>query len=417
MRPGADSPLGKCDLTGRCVKSRVVNRQHRTLSAPVVEGMESQPKIIKSSPWHKLKRHFSEAFSEQFEYLRDDFNAQGMSRQIRKRGRDAYRYILLLLAAVLAPMLGHNLYTGQWLLALATFILLAVLFANIWLLTRSRQAFISPTVLLSLGILLILFAVLLGQRYSLFWLYPLLAGLPVLLRSRRAMLVGAGAGALSIPLIFAQFPLRTAIVISVSLGLTWLVSAWLVFAVTEQSRRLRDMAITDPLTGAYNRRYLEEQARHAMESWQRYRHPATLLLIDIDHFKRVNDKYGHAVGDMAIKRLVEVISGRIRSVDILCRYGGEEFVVLLNETGLGGSAQMAEELRRLVDQSQILPEGKMTISIGVCEVSAAGNPDQWFNLADSALYMAKRSGRNRVELASQVPVARGTIDRTVPDWR
>jgi diguanylate cyclase (GGDEF)-like protein len=387
------------------------------LSVPAVEGMEGQPTIVKMSPWHKLKRHFSEAFSEQFEYLRVDFNAQGMSRQIRKRGRDAYRYILLLLACVLAPMLAHNFYTGQWLLALATFILLCVIFANIWLLTRSRQAFLSPTVLLSLGILLILFAVLLGQQYSLFWLYPLLAGLPVLLRSRRAMLIGLGAGALSVPLIFAQFPLRTAIVISVSLGLTWLVSAWLVFAVTEQSRRLRDMAITDPLTGAYNRRYLEEQALHAMEYWQRYRHPATLLLIDIDHFKRVNDKYGHTVGDMAIKRLVEVISGRIRSVDILCRYGGEEFVVLLNQTGIGGGVKIAEELRELVAHSNVLPQGKITISIGVCEVMAADSLDQWFNMADSALYMAKRSGRNRVESASHAPLARGPIDKTVPDWR
>lgn len=379
--------------------------------------MEEQAKLYKRSLWRRLKRHFSEAFSEQFEYRRNELDVEGINRQERKRFRDAYRYILLLLAFVLAPMLVHNVYTGQLLLAAACSILLSVIFANIWLLSRSRRAFLSPTLLLLLGILLIMFAVALGQLHSLFWLYPLLAGLPVLLRSHRAMLIGLISGALALPLVFANFPLSTAVVISFSLGLTWLVSAWLVFAVTEQSRRLKDMAITDPLTGAYNRRYLEEQARHALDSWQRFRQPSAMLLIDIDHFKRVNDRYGHAAGDQAIKRLVEVISARIRSVDTLCRFGGEEFVVLLKETGVAGALTIAEELRQLVANSRLLPEGSMTISIGVSEAIDAETLDHWFNLADSALYVAKHKGRNRVEIASQVPVRREPVAKTVPDWR
>ncbi len=379
--------------------------------------MEEQANRYKRSLWRRLKRHFREAFSEQFEYRLNELDAEGIHRQERKRFRDAYRYILLLLALVLSPMLAHNVYTGQPLLAAACAILLSVIFANIWLLSRSRRAFLSPTLLLLLGILLILFAVALGQLYSLFWLYPLLAGLPVMLRSRRAMLIGVISGALALPLVFANFPLSTAVVISVSLGLTWLVSAWLVFAVTEQSRRLRDMAITDPLTGAYNRRYLEEQARHALGAWQRFRHPAAMLLIDIDHFKRVNDRYGHAAGDQAIKRLVEVISARIRSVDSLCRFGGEEFVVLLKETGSAAARKVAEELCQLAADARILREGSMTISIGVCEVADVQNLDHWFNLADAALYLAKRKGRNRVELAAQVSGQMEPVPRTLPDWR
>ncbi len=382
-----------------------------------ITGMEEQAKHHRRTPWRRLKRHFREAFSQQFEYHRNDLDAEGIHRQERRRFRDAYRYILLLLVCVLFPMLAHNVYTGQPLLAVASFILLSVIFANIWLLSRSRPAFLSPTLLLLLAILLILFAVALGQLHSLFWLYPLLAGLPVMLRSRRAILIGVVSGAMALPLVFANFPLTMAVVISVSLGLTWLVSAWLVFAVTEQSRRLRDMAITDPLTGAYNRRYLEEQARHALDAWQRFRHPAAMLLIDIDHFKRVNDRYGHAAGDQAIKSMVAVISARIRSVDTLCRFGGEEFVVLLKETGIGGARQIGEELRQLVAEARLLPEGSMTISIGVCEVKEALSLDHWFNLADSALYLAKSKGRNRVELASQVTERSEPIVRTVPEWR
>lgn len=379
--------------------------------------MDRHITTVETSRWNRLKRHFSDAFSEQFTYRRDEPDVQAMGHGASRRFRDAYRYILLLLTFVLVPMLAHDLYTGEWLLASACLLLLGVIFSNIWLLSRSRQAFLSPTLLLLSAILLALLSVVLGQRYSLFWLFPLLAGLPVLLSFRRSVQMGLLAGALTVPLVLSEFPLSTAVVICVSLGLTWLVSTWLVFAVTEQSRRLRDMAITDPLTGAYNRRYLEEQAAQAMSAWQRYRHPATMLLIDIDHFKRINDKHGHAVGDLAIKRLVEVISGRIRSVDTVCRFGGEEFVVLLSETGIDGARRIAEELRQLVEGAKILPVGTMTISIGVCEVMSASNLDQWFNLADTALYLAKRNGRNRVELASPVPVSREPIARTVPDWR
>jgi diguanylate cyclase (GGDEF)-like protein len=382
-----------------------------------VVDMKSSGATIKIPAWLKLKRHFRNAFSEQFEYQRNDDDLTRDGRVARKRGRDAYRYILSLLALVLGPMLIHDLYTGQTLLSVVTFVLLAILLTNIWLLGGDRQAFLSPAPLLVLGIGLILLAVGLGQTYSIFWLYPLLAGLPVLLRLRQCLLVGLLSGALALPLMFSRFDPSTAVVLSFSMAITWLVSAWLVFAVTEQSRRLRDMAVTDPLTGAYNRRYLEEQARHAIDALQRDKVPASLLLIDVDFFKRINDKYGHAVGDTAIKRLVEVISGRIRAVDILCRFGGEEFVVLLQGTAIEGALSVAEDLRALVEDSRILPEGRTTISIGVCEVRPGNTLDQWFKLADSGLYMAKRNGRNRVETAAQVSAERTPVSRTVPEWR
>ena len=379
--------------------------------------MQSRGSTIKKSPWQKLQLHFKEAFSEQFEYQRNDGEKGGDGHVARKRGRAAYRYILLLLACVLVPMLVHNAYTGQLLLTITCAVLLVVLVTNILLLGGNRRAFLSPTPLLVLGIMLILLAVSQGQNYAIYWLYPLLAGLPVLLRSRRSLVVGLLSGMLALPLLFTHFDLSSAFVISFSMIVTWLVSAWLVFAVTEQSRRLKDMAVTDPLTGAYNRRYLEEQADQAMESWQRYRHSSTMLLIDVDFFKRINDKYGHGVGDTAIKRLVEVIFGRIRAVDTLCRFGGEEFVVLLQETGIDGAIRVGEELRSLVEREKILPEGSMTISIGVCEVIAADNVDHWFKLADTALYLAKRNGRNRVEAARGLLEERGAVAKTVPDWR
>lgn len=367
--------------------------------------------------WRKLRGHFREAFSTQFVYHSSRLDPEAVSRSDRKRGRDAYLYILLLLAVILTPILIHDLYRGQALLAGVSSLLLALVLVNILLLSRGRQAFLSPTLLLLLNISFVFLAVSRGQSYSLYWLYPLLVALPVLLRPRRAMVLGVLSGLLIIPLTFRQFDQSNAVVISVSMGLTWLVSAWLVFAVNEQARRLTDMAITDPLTGAYNRRYLQEQARQAIDAWRRDGQPAAILLMDIDYFKRVNDKFGHSAGDLALQRLVELISGRVRSVDTVCRFGGEEFLVLLHATELEGAMQLARKLRMLVEQAPILAEGGLTISIGVCEVAVAESLDHWFKLADNALYLAKRNGRNRVEHATPESGAREPETNKAPNWR
>ena len=184
-------------------------------------------------------------------------------------------------------------------------------------------------------------------------------------------------------------------------------SAWLVFAVNEQARRLTDMAITDPLTGAYNRRYLQEQARQAIDAWRRDSQTSAILLMDIDYFKRVNDKFGHAAGDLALQRLVELISGRVRSVDTLCRFGGEEFVVLLPNTDVSSASRLAERIRKEIAASPItLPSGEsvtITASIGIAEVSPGPDEKDLKTLGDSliaradvALYAAKSAGRDRV---------------------
>lgn len=366
--------------------------------------------------WQRLKAHFSDSFSGDFIYQRRAFDARRMDELLAQRRRDAYRYILLLLACITVPINTHNLYTGQTVPAVAGLLLLGILIANIWLLSMKREALLTPAMVLLLSISLVLLSVFYGQNYSLYWLYPLLVALPILLKTRLAAWLGLLCGAIVVPFLFARYDTRTATVLSLSMALTWLASAWLVYAVTEQASRLRDMAVTDPLTGAYNRRYLELQLQQSLGNWQRYGKPSTLLLIDIDHFKRINDRFGHSAGDDAIRGLVDVISRRIRSVDTLCRYGGEEFVVLLGEADAAAASAVAEEIRARVEAAKILPEGSMTVSVGVADLTATTGMDHWLNLADAALYLAKRSGRNRVELALP-DVHPVSIAKTVPDWR
>ena len=379
--------------------------------------MGSQLTLDSDSGVSRLKRYFSQSFSGELVYGRRAYDPDRSHQERLVRWRSTYRYILLLLAIILLPINAHNVYLGEWVPAIAGLVMLGILMVNILLLSMNREAFLSPPLVLVLSIFLVTLSLYSGLGYSLYLLFPLMVALPVLLKTRWAVFLGVLSGLLIAPLVLTQYDRTTSVIIGLSLGLTWLVSAWLVYAMTEQSRRLKDMAVKDALTGAYNRRYLELQLGQALDSWQRYRRASSVLLLDIDFFKRINDRFGHAAGDEAIKSLVRVISSNVRSVDTLCRYGGEEFVVLLAETGAPDALKVAEKLRSLVEESRPIPEGIMTISLGVCEVAEADDVDHWLNLADGALYLAKQNGRNRVELAEPVAEPLAPIAKTIPDWR
>ena len=320
-----------------------------------------------------------------------------------KRRRSASRYIFLLLAVILLPVFANNIYIGQLVPASAVLLLLGILMVNILLLSVNREAFLSPAVVVGLSIALVMLSLYNGQNYGLYLLFPLLVAVPILLKMRASIIVGVLSGLVAAPVVLTQYDITTSIVIGISMGLTWLVSAWLVFAMTEQSRRLKGMAITDSLTGAFNRRYLELQAARGLQDWERHQRSVSLLLLDIDNFKKINDEFGHSVGDAALKSLVSLMKQRIRGVDTLCRFGGEEFVLLLSETTDTQAKIVANQLRRAVENEQVLPWGVMTISVGVCDVRQVPDIQTWFKLADGALYSAKNLGRNRVELAEPMP--------------
>ena len=160
------------------------------------------------------------------------------------------------------------------------------------------------------------------------------------------------------------------------------------------------LAITDPLTGLYNRRGFSEIAHREMERARRYKRPLSVILLDIDHFKRVNDTYKHAVGDQVLRTLAERCRRRTREVDILGRYGGEEIVLLLPETDRAGSLRAAEHLRSDVAEEPFDTEVgplHITISLGVADsIDGELGLDELIDRADDAMYAAKQSGRNRV---------------------
>ena len=164
--------------------------------------------------------------------------------------------------------------------------------------------------------------------------------------------------------------------------------------------QLREQAIRDPLTGLYNRRYLEETLWRELDRAGREGHPLSILMVDVDHFKRLNDTYGHPAGDEVLRTLGRLLQHHARSSDIPCRYGGEEFVVVLPDMPLEAARMRAELVRQDFADLRIAFGGAelvATLSIGVSSYPGHGNTaDELIRAADLALYEAKQSGRNRV---------------------
>ena len=160
-------------------------------------------------------------------------------------------------------------------------------------------------------------------------------------------------------------------------------------------------ATTDRLTGAWNRERLERTVLSEMERFKRYDNPLSLLVIDVDSFKKVNDRYGHMVGDKVLKTLASIIQSTLRITDSLTRWGGEEFVVLSPGTSLSAMLLLAERLREQVARATYPSVKTITISIGVAECLRNETWEAWFQRADVALYRAKVGGRNQVQHAPE----------------
>lgn len=164
-----------------------------------------------------------------------------------------------------------------------------------------------------------------------------------------------------------------------------------------QRRQLHDLAIRDPLTGTFNRRFLTESANKAIARAQRDKYVNSLVILDLDHFKTVNDRYGHEAGDRILRRVAERITERIRmGSDTLFRYGGEEFVILLEKTSLSDATQLADQIRHEISEIRDMQISTIEASFGCAELTPNDDLDSWLNRADQALYQAKADGRNCV---------------------
>lgn len=170
--------------------------------------------------------------------------------------------------------------------------------------------------------------------------------------------------------------------------------------ITHYEIALTKMANEDGLTGVWNRQFFDRRIKEECSRHRRFKRTLTVIIFDIDYFKKVNDTLGHPFGDFVLQELTSIIKNRIRDIDLLARYGGEEFIILLPETELNQGVHLAEVLRELTEKHQFIHEGNnvsITISLGVA--STSGSECQLEDLikrADDALYESKKKGRNRV---------------------
>jgi diguanylate cyclase (GGDEF)-like protein len=174
----------------------------------------------------------------------------------------------------------------------------------------------------------------------------------------------------------------------------------------EASKRVYEASVKDALTGAFNRRYFEERLVGEFAFAARHGTALCVLFADIDHFKRINDRWGHPAGDHVLREIGAALRSALRAEDMLARYGGEEFAVLARAIDVAGARVLAERLRSLVEHAEIVWEGEtipVTLSIGLAHNhsgAAAADPQRLVAAADKALYAAKRAGRNRSQLAA-----------------
>jgi diguanylate cyclase (GGDEF)-like protein len=236
--------------------------------------------------------------------------------------------------------------------------------------------------------------------YGALWTFPIVLFCYFLLPRRVALICSVGVLLVFTVLVYRHVGVEMAPRFFGALLVSTVMVNVVLSILNELQDALVQQANTDALTGAFNRRSLDACVAELIERRRRQGAPSSLLLIDVDHFKRINDRLGHHSGDEVLRALVRVVSGRKRRFDRLFRYGGEEFVLLLPDAPLAAALAVAEQLRALMQAARPLNE-EVTVSIGVAELGEKQAQDEWLRAADGALYAAKNAGRNRVMAAQE----------------
>jgi diguanylate cyclase (GGDEF)-like protein len=171
--------------------------------------------------------------------------------------------------------------------------------------------------------------------------------------------------------------------------------------------RLKEFSFKDEVTGLYNRRFFSIRLEEEVSRYRRFNHPVSVVLLDLDAFKSVNDELGHAAGDETLRGMAEILLRHSRGINVICRYGGDEFAVLLVETSKAGARLYADRIRYVLSSYQFAHRRRVTASFGIASLpeDVAPTADDLIQAADEALYAAKRAGKNRVSVHEDVVVA------------
>jgi diguanylate cyclase (GGDEF)-like protein len=312
-------------------------------------------------------------------------------------------YLPLILSASgtlgVLPFMVMRYMRGEWIAAiLDTILVVGFIGLGIYVFHTRRVRFASIAIacFCMAGVVTTVYAI---GPHQVYWVYPAIMAAFYLLRPRDAILITLVTVAFLVPSLLGDVDSYS----TTTILITIIVMSSFAFAFSlitnRQREQLIQLATKDPLTGAGNRRRLDSKLNDVVNSYKRTGTTASMLLLDLDHFKKVNDMHGHAVGDQILKRVTEIVNLRIRVTDSLYRIGGEEFVVVLDGQDIDRAARLAEQLRTLIQANELVPDQPVTISLGVAELNDDESAEDWLHRADEALYRAKRAGRNTTKLS------------------
>ncbi|WP_428607315.1 GGDEF domain-containing protein [Sedimenticola sp.] len=235
-----------------------------------------------------------------------------------------------------------------------------------------------------------------------YWCYSTVLLYYFMMSERQAWLSNILFILVNLPVVWQLLETTEAIRFTVTFLLVCTYSAIFLHVITRQYSELTHQAITDKLTGLYNRTLLQDSLIYAIRQAKRTKTGFTLIIMDIDHFKKINDELGHDMGDQVLIQLGAFLKSFFRESDKIFRIGGEEFLILTYNTEETDCIKMVEKLRRKIENLPLIPDRKVTVSIGVASQGSAKDWKQWMKACDENLYEAKNGGRNRVVASSVV---------------
>ncbi len=305
----------------------------------------------------------------------------------------------LAIAAIflLSPFAINNFFQQRFILGVGSLIIVGILALNAWSISRGRFS----EALLFYGLVPVqLIFITIGFKnqgiIAALWCYPIVLSVYCMLPERKAWIANGAVLMVALPAAWQHLDWTLTTRVSASLIMVSVFSAIFVRAITSQQHALHTLVATDPLTGLHNRTLLGNILTNAYSQHQRAKTPMALLVIDLDHFKQVNDRFGHDAGDQVLRGVSQLLKLQLRRSDSIFRMGGEEFLVLLYGSTQQDGMRIAEAIRSKIESQPLLPGHVVTASIGVASADSSQSWPQWAKRGDELLYQAKEAGRNCV---------------------
>lgn len=313
-----------------------------------------------------------------------------------KRERTTEEYIILSIsgtsALCIAPFFFIRAFYADWSIALLDlFVVLSTASLFVYVYSTSK-IHLARWVLAMLCIGIVLGTIALKGAQQIVWLYPGIICIFFLLKPNQSLIITTTMIGLLGVFLWEQLSYISIVQYVFSTLITLLFSYAFADRMIRQQTLLRELSIKDPLTGAGNRRAMEEKLLETTE--QNNPQNPSIILIDLDEFKKVNDQYGHSIGDTILRDFVEVVSQILTPDDHLYRFGGEEFVIISHIRNQENTAKLAEQLRKSIEEHRFEKNLRITISLGIAEYKPDETGFEWLGRADKAMYQAKGAGRN-----------------------